>query len=532
MPQYFSQAPNAELTYEHCQSFGGGMDAYTRSTLLPPDAYILGENIFVQENLEGRTRAGADRVATNLGVKIQGLAYFDIPGVQQLITAANKKLYYTDSALAAWTEMAGYQLSDADVSFSSAHAIDKLLVTDGATYRSWNGVTWDAAYTTNNVDPPTGATVLLWHTDRMWAAGFPGTGGAGKEADAVCVSPFFTFGNGDWNLVDRSFRVGSGDGDPVIGLVSIPASVPEQAILGVLKSNSIHLVRTDPTQDITNFTDTVAPESVANGLGVVGKRAYAVLGNDLFYVAPDRSFRSLQRMQSAAAQYEVSDALSIPLQPYMERINWTKQSTITVSRYRQLALFSVPLDNSQYPNTVFAWSGRLKKWVGIWTGWTPNSWEITRFNRVMRLVHGDNAGNVRLWKDTEDATDDDTYKDDGVEYGTKLHSKAFLFQEPLNDKSPRHAEIRFGQSNAVVNVTLNADNADVKSWQCDVRPTGPSLPIDLDFDLSNPVNTPFRKGLLSVPAFSECYLKLESTGGWFSVKSLSLSAFLNTLSTQ
>src|SRR3954465_2728473 len=107
MPQFYSEAADDELTYERCESFGGGMDAFTRSTLLPPDAFQYGENIFIPDNLEGRTRAGADKVATQL-TKIQGLQYFDTPSIKQLITADAGKFYYTDSALAAWTEMTGF----------------------------------------------------------------------------------------------------------------------------------------------------------------------------------------------------------------------------------------------------------------------------------------------------------------------------------------------------------------------------------------------------------------------------------------
>lgn len=534
MPKFYSSETDEELTYENGQSFGGGMDAYTRSTLLPPDAFQYGENTFVPENLEGRTRAGADKFVNNVfATKIQGVFYFDTPNTEQLIFASGGAMQKAASD-GSYAAIPGFSLNDGDVDFVAAQGVDKVAVVDGVGFGIWDGTNWTAFTESGRgpKDPPTGATTVLFHAGRMFAAGFPGTSNtSGRESDAVCCSALLSFGAATWDTTDQSFRVGAGEGDPVLGLCNIPASVPEQTVLGVLKQNSIHLVRTDPSQPITNWQDTVAPEPVANGLGIVGKRAFCVLGNDLYYVAPDRTIRSLQRMQQAAAQYEVTPALSTPLRPYMDRINWAQQARIAVTRYKELALFAVPLDNSQFPNTVFAWNGRLGKWVGVWTGWTPNSWEVTRFNGVLRLVHGDNGGRVRIWKDTNDATDDDTYTDDGVGYGTKLWPRSCLFQEPLNDKQLRHCEIRFGQSNAVVNVTLNADNQDVKTWECDVRPVGPDLPIDLPFDLSNPVNTPFRKGLLSAPPFSECFIKIESTGGWFSVKSFSFSAFLNTLST-
>src|SRR5205809_715056 len=158
MPKFYSDLLDEDLVYERCESFGGGMDSFTRSTLLAPDQFQYSENMVIPNNLEARMRPGADNMATNLVQKIQGLVYND---------------------------------------------------------------------------PPAGASIILWCAGRMWAAGFAGSAGAGKEDDAVCVSRLLSYGNGDWDIVDRSFRVGKGEGDPVIGLCRIPASVPEQEILGI-----------------------------------------------------------------------------------------------------------------------------------------------------------------------------------------------------------------------------------------------------------------------------------------------------------
>jgi hypothetical protein len=533
--KFYDDSLDDQLAFERCESFSGGMDSFQRSTLLPPDTFQYGENIILPDNFEVRTRPGADQfVAHTFTGKIQGVFYFSIPGTAQLLFG-NAGVMYTATSTGAYTAQAGFTLADSDVDFVAAQGVNKALVVDGTSAAIWDGAAWtvfSAAAGSVATDPPHTATCCVFCAGRMWAAGFPGTGPAGKEDDSVCFSAELDFTSGKWSLVDQSFRVGKGEGDPVLGLCTLPASVPEQEVLGVLKQNSVHIIRVDPTLTASEFQDSLNPESVAGGLGVVGKRAFAVVGNDLFYVAPDHNFYSLARMQSAAAQYAVSPPLSLPMQPYVDRINWDHASTIAVVRYKQLALFSVPLDTSTTPNTVFVWNNRLQKWVGLWTGWTVNSWAITRFNGVQRLVYGDKNGSVKKWKDYADQSDDATYLDDGAAIASKLWTRAFLFGEPLNNKSAYALTGRASASNAVVTFTLNGDNEDLFSWTKDLRPVGPNLPIDLPFDLTSAQNTPMPKGLRDLPEFSECYLKLETTGGWFSIRNLSMASFINSLSMQ
>lgn len=522
MPFFATAQQNAEPVYERCESFGGGLDAFTRSTLLLPDQYQYGENINVLDNLGARTRAGADKLGNAFAAKVQGAIYFDIPGTEQLIVAANQAFSYWNGS--AWTAMAGFTLSDAVLAFSAAQGVDKVLFTDGtAQMQTWNGSAWSGALGNSNADPPVGATILLWHAGRMWAAGFPGST-SGKEDDAIWVSAALTFGTGDWNGTTRNFRIGGGEGDPIMGLASM-----QDFTLAVLKQNSVWLVQTDPTVTVTNYQAQVAPEALSFGTGCVGKRAFTVYGNDLLFVSPDRTFRSLRRMQAAAGQYELSAPLSLPIQPYVDRINWTYAHLIAVKKYRELVFWSVPLDSSTTPDTVFVWNGRLGKWVGVWTGWTPNCWEVTRFSGVNRLVFGQNDGKVRQWKDTASATDDNTYLDDATAITTKLWLRSFLFQEPLNDKEAFHCEARFNSSNAVVTFTMVADGDDLKTWTGDVRRQDPTLPVTLPFVLSNPTNIPVRRGLRGLSSWNEAYLKIESTAGWWELRNLSLSAFVNPL---
>jgi hypothetical protein len=527
MPYQFSDALDDELLYERCESFGGGMDAFSTPSLLPPDAWQYGQNVVVPDNLRVRTRPGADTLtaAPAAGHAIQGLRYFDTPTYEQLIAGANTKLWQWSGV--AWAEMVGWTLNDAALQFASAQGVDKVLFSDGVqNMRSWNGAAFtDLGNIANSINsgPPVGATILWWHAGRMFASG------KASADDMVWSSKLLDFGATGWDHTNFSFRVGGGEGDAVMMGISLPPAGVGDYRMAVLKANSVYTVNTDPTAasaaewQIQKLTD---------GIGCVGRWAAALSGNDVLFMARD-GVRSLRRMQSAAGQYELSPPLSTPLQPYIDRINWSYAHLIAAVNYKHLTLFAVPLDANTSNNTVLVWNGRLGRWTGIWTGWTPASWAVSRFGNVLRLCLGETTGLVRRWKDTVDPTDDATYLEDGAAIPSKLWTRAMLFGEPVNDKDGYHAETRFIQGNATVTLTALGDGAELRTWQGDLLTTGVDLPVDLPFDLPSPTaQRPVRRGLRGLTPFNEVFLKIESASGWWELKNVTLSAFLNMLQNQ
>lgn len=530
MPRLYIDELDETPAYERCESFGMGLDGYTRSTQLDPAAYQYGLNVVVPDGMEVRTRPGTGPLGDPLAGRCQGLVYFDIHDAEQLIAGGDGALSYWNGST--WTAMAGFTLDNANLDFSAAQGVETMLFTDGRSeLRTWDGTAWSAGLGTADTDPPVGATILLWHAGRMWAAGFGGAT-AGKEDDALWGSSLLEFGSGRWNKTDQNIRIGGGDGDPIVGLASLTSAIDKGWTMAVLKANSIHLLNTDPTATVTAFTSWLGPEQMGSGIGCVGKRAFAVVVNDLYFISPDHTFRSLARMQSAQGQYQVSAPLSLPIQPYVDRINWSYVSKAAVVKYKELVLFSVPLDASIHPNAIFAYNARLGRWVGIWEGLTLNSFAVTRFNNVHRLAAGNSLGVVSVFRDYLDATDDNTYLDDAAAIPTEVWTRAFLFGEPLNDKDAFHCEVRFGLSNAVVTCTLVCDNVEVKTWIVDARQLGPYLEQTLEFDLIADGNRAFTRTLRDLAPFNECYLKLRSESGWFSLRNVSISAFVNTLRTQ
>jgi len=541
MPYQYSDALDDELAYERCESFGGGMDAFSTPSQLPADAWQYGENIVVPDNLRTRTRPGADTLGAAAPAPtfaVQGLFYFDSNAFKQLLAGANAKIYAWNGA--AWAELPGFALTDNLLQFAAAQGIDKVLFTDGTqNMRSWDGANWvDLGATVDTITsgPPKGATSVWWHAGRMFASSKAdtraGTGAAGGMTfanDTVWASKLLAFGATDWDHIQFSWRVGGGEGDGVVGGISLPPAGQGDFRMLVFKDNSIYTVNTDPSALRASDWFTTP---VSKGIGCVGRFAFAFSGNDVLFMSRD-GVRSVRRMVNANGQYELSPPLSLPLQPFIDRINWTYAHLVRAVNYKHLTLFAVPLDNAITNNAVLCWNGRIQRWTGVFTGWTPAAWEVTRFAKVLRLVLGETTGLVRQWKDASDQSDDATYLENGAPIASKLWTRAMLFGEPVNDKDGYHAETRFNAGSALVTITALGDGAEMRTWPGRLQPAGVNLPVDLPFDLPGPTaQRPVRRGLRGTKPFNEIFLKIESTAGWWELKNATLSAFINTLQNQ
>ena len=211
MPQFFNDLLDDNPVFERCESFGGGLDSFTRSTLLPQDSYQYGLNTSIPNGMEMRTRAGADLLGTARDEKIQGMLYFDTHAYEQLIVGSDSKLWWS-TVSGTWTEMTGWTLDDADLAFSAAQGVETVLFTDGTQQlRTWNGTAWSAALGTANTDPPQGASILLWHAGRLWAAGTAGgsrtAAAAGRASSADSGGAWRVTSGPGWRVDGRSTRV-------------------------------------------------------------------------------------------------------------------------------------------------------------------------------------------------------------------------------------------------------------------------------------------------------------------------------------
>lgn len=543
------QLDDAILT-EFVQDFSGGEDSFRRSVLLDANQCQHLLNVIVRDNFEARTRPGADSIPAastkpiNGATAVHSLRYFSTPIYSQLLASINAggTPKFAKFEANAWTDLSGsYVPGSADARVAMAQGVNKVLIADGSNshLNAYDGAAFNSTGTDATYDAPIGATILTWHTSRMFASG------QSANPDTIYVSVFgplfvakgtIVGGNpyaGDWDATNRSFRVGAGDGDPIVAMAPMQAYT-----LAVLKLNSIWLVTTDPSKDsstqtpVAGFTAQQVNQGIASGIGCVGRDAWCAYGNDVLFFAQD-GVRSVQRMQAAAGQWQLSAPLSQPIQPYIDRINRSAWSGIVAIKYAEFAFFFVPLDNSTTNNYVLVWNGRLGKWMGVWTNWTGLCAEQTRFNGIARLVFGDNTGLVNQWKDyigTNSVTDDATYFDNGAAYPTQIWTRSFQFGDAIMDKSTYNAIMRFTAGNATINLTWTGDLSDLRQWQGQPQPTGDILGVGtLPFLLASNKPMKVNKGLRGLPAFNEGYLKIESNSGWFFLRSAAVGAMMNPL---
>lgn len=536
MPNFSLDTVDDTLSWAFQQDFSGGEDSFRRSTLIDDSQCQHLLNVIVRDNYEARTRAGADALPTVNALPVAGTTaartalYFDTQTYQQLLVSLDISgtpgfAKYEGNA---WTDLSGlWAPSASDSRPAMAQGINKVLISDGVGVpQIYDGATFVATGTgTPANDAPLGCTILCWHTARMFASGVSGF------PDTVWVSNLLSFADGQWSTTTRSFQIGVGDGDPVVAMASMQATV-----MCILKANSIWLVDTNPALDstdtpvkITGFTAAAVPSNIGYGIGCVGRDAWCNYANDILFMAQD-GVRSVQRMQAAAGQWQLSAPISQPIQPLIARINPSAWQNIVSKKYQEFAFFFVPLDNSLTNNYVLIYNGRLQKWMGAWTNWNGLCVEVTRFNRQPHLVFGDTSGHVNQWKDLSSTTDDATYLDNGLGYPTQIWPKSWQFGELICNKTGYNLQVRFTQGNANVQFYWVCDGAILKTWTGTFAPTGDILGVGtLPFLLQTDAASVMPQGVRGLVEFNEAYLRIETKVGWIFLRSVAAGAFVNGL---
>lgn len=542
MPLHYNDNLDDPLLFERCETFAGGMDGFTRAGLLLPNQAQVLENVVVEDSGTARTRQGALTLSqagggtAPTGGAIAAMVYTDFP-ILQVGDGHRERLFaavgHTVFALAQGGWMLPCELAHPGtvtcmaVGGSWAYALNgyQWNRTDAAGQsNAWTELGTNAGTLTS--DPPARATLACWHTFRMFATGDQ------DNPDTIWVSNLGEAGNGAWNHAQFSFRVGNGEGDDIMALC------PLQGFwLFVGKADSIYAVNCDPTAaSAADWTIRLQ----TRGVGVVGPRAVVQFGNDVLFLARD-GIRSLQKSSGVPEDFNVTPPLSLPVQPYINRINWLHAHTACAHHYKQYALFAIPIDGATSPNCVLVWNGRTQAWMGVWTGWAPTCWATTRFGQdslgtLEKLVFGHStrtadghwAGVVKVWQDYGIEADS-TYQDDGAPVLSLIRSRGFLFGEPVNAKALRWGEWRFEASK---DVTLRWYVDGVKApieFAETLELVLNSLPLTLPFTLATNGPKTLTKSLKHVGTGNELYCEVANRTGKLALKNMTFAAYLETL---
>lgn len=517
MPQWIDSQDD-EVLVRRQQDFRGGVDGFADGASIGDLQLQLLENHIIEDNGRSRLRPGADALGGSalVAARIDLLTYFDTPTQEYLYAAVSASLRKWDGAT--WSNLAGYPFAANNI-LDMAQGLNLLYVTDGSgQWRYHDGTNFSAALGNTAADPPVGASILCWHTQRMFA-----TGTIGGLNDQIHASSLLAAGTGGWNSATNAFRVGGGEGQAITAMCSAKGYW-----LAVGKESSIYMVGADPAASsisawpIRRLTDSI---------GVVGKKAMISFGDFLFVFARDgvRKISSVPS-QEGATPWEITAPVSQPMQSYINRVNWASASKIVLHKYLHYLLVALPLDSATEPNTVLVWNSRLGVWVGAWTGWTPTAMATSRFGSLGdRFIIGDSVGKVNMWKDYASSTLEATFQDNSVDIASEMRGKSWNYDAPVNWKDGSFAEVLFVSSSGNVEIIIYLDGVEQRRETHSLLRVSNELPLDLPFDLAVANPDPVTVALDELPEFREAFVAIETTSKYVEVKSISLAAFMNTM---
>lgn len=373
------------------------------------------------------------------------------------------------------------------------------------------------------------ATICCWHKGRLFLAGVPG------QPDTLFPSQLLD--PSYYNQAVDAFRVGDGDGDEIVALLSWI-----ETGLIVFKRKSIWVVDADPLVAPANW----GTRAITRKIGCLSGNAIANVGGDAFFLSTD-GLRSVGRLANTDQAVDVSESLSQSIRDVMDRITPGFEARAAAAYYNGRFYFSVALDGAMTNNTLLVWRDNLDVWEGQWTGPSIAGFCIDPNARPFGLICGTEDGQLYRLQDytpLRSATSD-TYSDNLVNAGqsayvktgvvAKLRTRAAMFAEAINLKTGFLLDIEFfnSRSQAVAVRVITDGSAPQLVATVDSRRTGftqLTLPSTLPCTLG--INGICRRTVNIKPygQWREIQIELEATDGKFMcVRSMIAAAFVDSI---
>lgn len=507
--------------------FSGGVYSAQRKNRLATNMLARLQNAVIDASGRVVTRRGSGKVGTDAAsaFHVLGMAYIDTPALEWLVrvvqAAGVRKFQKHDSDNAtAWQDVAlpgGWTIADAAIEL--VPALDKIYLFNGTdNARSWDGAAFvDLGNTAN--DAPLGS-IAVWFQYRMFATA------VAASPDTVFYCDVLDPSAGHWNHAAKSFRVGSGDGDPIVGLAGWVAT-----LLVIFKRSSIWLSDVNPT---LSLGAQIPIEAVHNSIGCLSHRSIQRVGNDLFFLADD-GIRTLNRVAKEKQLVEIGDPMSAPVRDLMLRLNKAAASTANAISYESRYFIALPLDGATQPNYILVYNTLIQAWEGYWTGLTPTVFARSSFGGTTRLQWGQTDGRVLQWRDWVQPLNETSadYEDDGTVIATNIGLRSHNFQQPKNDKKGLVVELEFDENRATaVTVTAFRDESDTAEVLATIAS---GLSAGIVFPIAFPLTFP-APGIKREPItldgldpFREIAIEISAPAGKLALRCARFSAFLETM---
>ena len=268
--------------------------------------------------------------------------------------------------------------------------------------------------------------------------------------------------------VSNEFRINQGSDDELQALVKLGS-----ASVVCLKDRSVHLLD-GVSGDLSNATGQV----LIQNYGAVNPHAWALVGKDLVFVSPRRGVVSLR--QSVAGEIQGVDVpLSAPIDPLIQRINWTLADLIRVAYCDNRLYVAVPLDEGEaYGRPMLFPEIQYDQLDGDGNGWIPLDNDYLTLGATYEWTP-DPDGVESLYTGASYTTSTYRFTWGGETMWVKLPSSL-----PLGVQSQLR-QVRSGVNNAILvfDYAAEATEGDAPNWR-GAHPAGQWLGYDTGDDLS------------------------------------------------
>jgi hypothetical protein len=402
----FNDAIDDQPHHQLCAGFEG-VDMTTPPALLPPGLLSDGRNIICDGDGLAKNRPGLRLIDFVSGTTVDGgssyfqkpritsLGYYDLPDGEFLMVGHDTKLLSLPSVenniSATGIFVPGAFTNPA---FEIVQMLDTIYYLQGG-WLFWaknTAGTWTNGYVFTFSD---GSAMPSWgriisHNFRlllMEAEGYK----LYTSAVAAAALP------ANW-VKTENIKVGTGTGDPARGLVA-----SQGGFITMLNAQSVYQIDMTAAA-VANWSSL----RVTAATGCVQGRTAVAFGQDIYFLAR----QGVVNLGSLTDTISISPSstLSAPIQPIIDRINWSNIGNAFATSWREFYLLAVALDSDTYPKHILAFHTRLKRWMPLWeftsihtqtqpagaaTTWLGFTAAcVVNFGDKAETVLGDNCGRV------------------------------------------------------------------------------------------------------------------------------------------
>jgi hypothetical protein len=177
------------------------------------------------------------------------------------------------------------------------------------------------------------------------------------DRDKIAVSDILDYTRYDSTM--SQFRVNAGTADALVKLV--PWS---ESSMIVFKENSIFLMT---GLDGASLETTAAASDLTREYGLVGKDAWAKVGNDVWFLVEGAGVLSVGATINNATQAR-REPVSKDIEGYVRRIHWAYADKAVAGYDGARFYLAVPMDGATYNNAMLVFDAVTGVWQGYWEG--------------------------------------------------------------------------------------------------------------------------------------------------------------------